>query len=164
MVYGFVKQSGGHIKIYSEEGHGTTMKLYLPRAPDAARPAERRGRRRVEGGNEIILVVEDDALVRSYVVAQLAASAIASLAAANAAEALASSTSERRDRSAVHRRGHAGRDERPPAGRRGARSGGPRSRCCSPRATPRTPSCITAASTPACCCWPSPIARPIWRG
>ncbi|MDD1525721.1 two-component system sensor histidine kinase/response regulator [Bradyrhizobium sp. WBOS7] len=70
MVYGFVKQSGGHIKIYSEEGHGTTIKLYLPPgegtaevAVTAAPPAE--------GGAEIIFVVEDDPLVRNFVTAQL---------------------------------------------------------------------------------------------
>ena len=65
MVYGFVKQSDGHIKIYSEEGHGTTVKIYLPRATGAARPRPRRRRRpRVDGGHETILVVEDDTLVR----------------------------------------------------------------------------------------------------
>jgi signal transduction histidine kinase/CHASE3 domain sensor protein len=70
MVYGFVKQSGGHIKIYSEEGHGTTIKLYLPPgegtaevAVAAAPPAE--------GGAETIFVVEDDPLVRNFVTAQL---------------------------------------------------------------------------------------------
>jgi PAS domain S-box-containing protein len=70
MVYGFVKQSDGHIKIYSEEGHGTTIRLYLPvvsgRA-DAVVPLVVL----TPGAGETILVVEDDALVRNFVVAQL---------------------------------------------------------------------------------------------
>jgi CheY-like chemotaxis protein len=70
MVYGFVKQSNGHIKIYSEEGHGTTIKLYLPRATanaDAPAPAAPA----IIGGDETIMVVEDDPLVRNFVVTQL---------------------------------------------------------------------------------------------
>ncbi len=69
MVYGFVKQSGGHVKIYSELGHGTTLKLYLPRV---------RGREELvvtspetvtmRGGNETILVAEDDPDVQATVV------------------------------------------------------------------------------------------------
>jgi CheY-like chemotaxis protein len=88
MVYGFVKQSAGHIKIYSEEGHGTTIKMYLPPgtgaplAPEAFSPA-------VRGDNETILVVEDDKLVREYVLAQLRSLGYVTLDAANAAEALA---------------------------------------------------------------------------
>ncbi|RKG79768.1 response regulator [Corallococcus exercitus] len=68
MVYGFVKQSGGHVKIYSELGHGTSIKIYLPRTfQTAVQPAET-GTGLVEGGTETILVVEDDAAVRATVV------------------------------------------------------------------------------------------------
>jgi CheY-like chemotaxis protein len=90
MVYGFVKQSLGHIKIYSEEGHGTTVKMYLPRA--AERPAAGDDAPAVEavpGGHETILVVEDDALVRDYVEVQLGKLGYKCLLAADADEALA---------------------------------------------------------------------------
>src|SRR5207245_6491204 len=64
MVYGFVKQSAGHIMIYSEEGHGTTIKTYLPPATGTLSSAEPTLAQAVEGGHETILVVEDDKLVR----------------------------------------------------------------------------------------------------
>ena len=64
MVYGFVKQSNGHIRIYSEEGHGTTVRLYLPPATGIAKPAAAAVVPALEGGDETILVVEDDNLVR----------------------------------------------------------------------------------------------------
>jgi signal transduction histidine kinase/CheY-like chemotaxis protein len=90
MVYGFVKQSNGHIKIYSEEGHGTTVKLYLPRAAGVAgAPADDAGISAIERGDESILIVEDDALVREYVVTQIGNLGYRTLAASNAAEALA---------------------------------------------------------------------------
>jgi len=89
MVYGFVKQSGGHIKIYSEEGHGTTIKLYLPRSGEEAKMEEAVPLPPVEGGHETILVVEDDVLVRNYVIAQLESLGYAVIAAASGAEALA---------------------------------------------------------------------------
>jgi CheY-like chemotaxis protein len=68
MVYGFVKQSGGHVTIYSEEGEGTTVKLYFPRyvgnaALDTA-PAELATPTSSEG--EVVLVVEDNDDVRAY--------------------------------------------------------------------------------------------------
>jgi PAS domain S-box-containing protein len=88
MVYGFVKQSGGHIKIYSEEGHGTTIKLYLPpaRGPvEAAASAVAP----VSGGTETILVVEDDALVRNFATAQLQSLGYKTVAAADSRAALA---------------------------------------------------------------------------
>jgi PAS domain S-box-containing protein len=74
MVYGFAKQSGGHIKIYSEVGQGTTVRLYLPRAvsseEEAAQTGEAAGSTPPRG-DETILVVEDDPDVRSYVVTVL---------------------------------------------------------------------------------------------
>jgi PAS domain S-box-containing protein len=87
MVYGFVKQSGGQIRICSEEGHGTTIRVYLPRAagvpvtelPDI--PSS-------EGGNEAILVVEDDPLVRQQATRLLTGLGYKTAEAAGPAEAL----------------------------------------------------------------------------
>jgi CheY-like chemotaxis protein len=74
MVFGFVKQSGGHVKIYSEIGDGTTVKIYLPRhlaTEDASETAVEA--QRVLGGSasETILVVEDEADVRRLAVETL---------------------------------------------------------------------------------------------
>ena len=89
MVYGFIKQSAGHIKIYSEESHGTTIKMYLPPGKTPAAVGEGVTPAAIEGGHETILVVEDDRLVRDYVLAQLHSLGYVTLQAANAAEALA---------------------------------------------------------------------------
>jgi PAS domain S-box-containing protein len=64
MVYGFAKQNRGHLRIYSEVGHGTTVKLYLPRALQDAVILEKAARDAPRGQGETILVVEDDATVR----------------------------------------------------------------------------------------------------
>jgi signal transduction histidine kinase len=89
MVYGFVKQSNGHVKIYSKPGHGTTVKLYLPQAsPLEDAEADEVAAGAAERGDESILIVEDDALVREYVVAQIKRLGYETLAARNAAEAL----------------------------------------------------------------------------
>ena len=71
-VYGFIRQSNGHVRIYSEVGHGTTVKLYLPRQTATAR-SERDAPRvdRSLGGNETVLVVEDHDDLRSYSVGVL---------------------------------------------------------------------------------------------
>jgi signal transduction histidine kinase/FixJ family two-component response regulator len=87
MVYGFVKQSNGHVKIYSEEGHGTTIKLYLPRGN--ARAEALAEVEPVIGGTETILVVEDDAMVRQFLIGQLHGLGYKTLTAANAKTALA---------------------------------------------------------------------------
>jgi PAS domain S-box-containing protein len=72
MVHGFVKQSGGHIEIYSELERGTTMRIYLPRStlPEEGTAAGIGGA--VLGGTEVILLVEDDDVVRATVTDMLA--------------------------------------------------------------------------------------------
>ena len=88
-VYGFVRQSAGHVRIYSELGEGTTVKIYLPRyvgadehgrgrRADARRDTERSAPRR-------ILVVEDDEALRSYTVETLAELGYRVLSATNGA-------------------------------------------------------------------------------
>jgi PAS domain S-box-containing protein len=72
MVYGFVKQSGGHIKIYSEPGHGTTVKLFLPRSDEGAIAGKADDLEPdLPRGNERILLVEDEEMVRTTVSSML---------------------------------------------------------------------------------------------
>lgn len=89
MVYGFVRQSGGHIEVDSEAGRGTTIELYLPRSEhqEDISSAEIKSST-LPTGNETILVVEDDDLVRNYVVMELRSLGYTILAAPNAANAL----------------------------------------------------------------------------
>ncbi|MBB6503351.1 putative addiction module CopG family antidote [Sphingomonas endophytica] len=71
MVYGFVKQSGGHVNIYSEPGHGSTIRLYLPRAMESEDVEVVLDNGPITGGTETVLVVEDDDEVRATVVEML---------------------------------------------------------------------------------------------
>lgn len=72
MVYGFVKQSGGHVTIYSEVGHGTTINLYFPRADRTAIRASEEVKGRTDPlASETILVVEDDERVRRLTITRL---------------------------------------------------------------------------------------------
>jgi signal transduction histidine kinase len=90
-VYGFIKQSGGHIKIYSEVGAGTTVKVYLPRLiegtvavePPSAPPVE------IAGSGELVLVVEDDPLMRKFTCEAVGELGYKVIEADNAAKALA---------------------------------------------------------------------------
>ena len=88
MVYGFVRQSGGHVRIYSEPGHGTTIRIYLPRstrqvaAPAALPPVA------AAGADQTVLVVEDEEEVRAAAVAVLESLGYRCLEAADAQSAL----------------------------------------------------------------------------
>lgn len=89
MVYGFVKQSGGHVKIYSEPGHGSTVKLYLPRSHEDEDRVVATESFPAVGGSETILVAEDDEQVCATVVDTLTGLGYRVLKAADGASALA---------------------------------------------------------------------------
>ncbi|WP_262028125.1 PAS domain-containing sensor histidine kinase [Microvirga sp. Mcv34] len=93
MVYGFVKQSGGHVTIYSEPGHGTTIRMYLPRAAVLEEPAEPPAPMppmdALRGQNETVLLVEDEPRVRRMTAARLQDLGYRVLDAANGPAALA---------------------------------------------------------------------------
>lgn len=88
MVYGFVKQSKGHIKLSSEPGVGTTIKMYLPASADPIVITEESSTY-LNGGDELILLVEDDELVRTFVSNQLCSLGYRVRIAGNGNEALA---------------------------------------------------------------------------
>jgi PAS domain S-box-containing protein len=90
MVFGFMKQSGGHITVYSEEGNGTTFRLYLPRLDELAAAQEERSEEPASrGGSETVLVVEDNPGLRRIVVRQLSEAGYHVLEAPDAEAAMA---------------------------------------------------------------------------
>jgi len=92
MVYGFARQSLGHINVYSELDQGTTIRLYLPRSPEEVTVAENSTgmsfQPNIGKGQEHILIVEDDDLVRSYVISQLEFMGYQVISASNGVEAM----------------------------------------------------------------------------
>jgi CheY-like chemotaxis protein len=90
MVYGFVKQTGGHISIYSRVGHGTSVKLYLPRAPSSpvGREKESPDVFPENLGNKVVLVVEDEAKLRKVAVKMLDRLGLQTMQAETAKDAL----------------------------------------------------------------------------
>jgi CheY-like chemotaxis protein len=89
MVYGFIKQSNGHVAIYSEPGLGTTVKLYLPAAyPANAIPDSEEAQPDVPHGSGTVLVVEDDPFVRGYAVGCIEGLGYSVVTAANGPEAI----------------------------------------------------------------------------
>ncbi|AOF87379.1 sensory box protein [Hydrogenophaga sp. RAC07] len=89
MVHGFVKQSSGHVTVYSELGQGTAMKIYIPRADAAPAKSVAPTQEEVpQGRGELVLLVEDDDMVRQFASAQLHALGYRTLTAASGLAAL----------------------------------------------------------------------------
>jgi len=88
-VYGIVQQSGGHVWLYSEPGVGTTFKIFLPRVAELPEAAPAEGAEEAGGGQETILVVEDDDRVRSLVAEVLESAGYTVIAVSAGSEAIA---------------------------------------------------------------------------
>ena len=117
MVYGFCKQSGGHVNLHSDAGRGTTLKLYLPQAKEIASPCPSRAP--CDRGTEAVLLVEDDAEVRAATSKMLSGLGYQVVEAADAASALTLLETKRRASSVVHRCGSGARHEWAGARRQG---------------------------------------------
>jgi CheY-like chemotaxis protein len=97
MVFGFIKQSGGHVNVRSEPGRGTAVRLFLPRAAAGTQAEVIAKPQQIVGGNETILVVDDNAGVRRIVAMQLGRLGYAVLEAENSEAALRMLASHRVD-------------------------------------------------------------------
>ena len=155
-VYGFVKQSRGHVKIYSEIGEGTTVKIYLPRFHSAVDDAEEEAMRRAPRGEPAARLSWWSRTMRmcaSYSSETLRELGYQVLEAPNAPRG-ASDAGRRIPKCAVLFTdvGLAGRHEWPPACRRGAQAPSRRSRCCSRPAMRAMRSFMKAVSIPAWSC------------
>ena len=157
-VYGIVKQFGGHVLAYSEPGHGTTVKVYLPRAEGVAAATTREESPALRAGLETVLVVEDDAVIRKVARRVLEMQSYTVLVASTPTEALevAAQFEGRIDLLLT--------DVILPevTGPRLAEllcSAGPASRCCTCPAMPTMPSCRAGSSRRAPSSCPSPSRR-----
>jgi CheY-like chemotaxis protein len=88
MIYGFARQSGGHVRIYSELDHGTTVKLFLPRSEETVQNNANQMAEAPRGAGETVMVVEDDASVRLIVTDVLGELGYSVIEAVDAATAL----------------------------------------------------------------------------
>jgi CheY-like chemotaxis protein len=162
MVYGFLKQSGGHVKIYSEVGAGTTVKLYFPREVATEDTLVGTPTGAVDGGDETILVVEDDDEVREVAIAMLTELGYRVVKARDAASALVVIDSGIPIDLIFTDVMMPGALRSPELARK--RNGFPMSPSSSLRDTPKTPSYTAGGSIPAWSCLPSPIRVMRWPG